>query len=76
MSHKDENKFEVVLPFKHMNKDHNEITINSKNIMYGEACEGYGMQLTEKGEKNRDKVKEVCFEISKKFKELDKLINN
>jgi len=72
---KDENKFEVLLPFKHLNEEHNEITITSKNIVYGEACDGYGMQLNEFGEKNREKVKEVCFEISKKFKELEILIN-
>lgn len=69
---KDINGIRVTMPFYHIKKS-DEIQIESSEIIYSEInnC-GYGMQLN--NPKIKNEAKELCFEISKKIKELNNLL--
>jgi len=68
----EEQGIKITMPFYGKNES-NEVQIESSEIIYSEinSC-GYGLQLN--NEDNREEVKTLCFEISDKIKELDKLL--
>lgn len=62
----------VTMPFYHVNES-DEVQIESSEIIYSEInFVGFGIQLN--NEAIREEAKEICLEISKKVKELDKLL--
>jgi len=62
----------ITMPFYGMGKKSDEVTIESEHLVYSEINEcGYGLQIN--NEEKRKEIKELCFEISEKVKELNKL---
>lgn len=59
----------VTMPFRHLGAKNTEVQIEGENIIYGEVCNGYGLQVND--ETKRKEIQELCFEISKKVKELN-----
>ena len=73
-----DNGLTITMPFYFLKRS-NEVQIEGLNLYYSEAniytkSMGYGLQLND--EENREEVKALCFEISKKVKELNELVNN
>lgn len=63
----------VKMPFERLNSKYNEVEIKSKDFIYSEICEGYGLQV--KDESKREEIKNLCFEISNRVKKLHNLTN-
>lgn len=66
-----EKGIKITMPFRHLGSNNTEVQIESENIIYSEVCNGYGLQVND--ETKRIKIETLCFEISKKVKELHQL---
>lgn len=62
----------ITMPFYHI-KESDEVQIEANDLIYSEINPvGYGLQVN--NEANREEIKQLCFDISKNVKELNKLI--